>query len=221
MAETLGYSIGAKVQGTDGVLGYLARIIVDPSNETVTHLVIEPEHRNTIGRLVPVALASVRDGHIAITLTAREFAALEEAEQTETILSGEQPLVYGENQALEHIYHELEVGGASYHLGVPGPTYISIDRVPVGEVEVRRGDHVFATDGPIGHVRGLLVNVADHHVTHILLDEGHLWGHKEVAIPIGSVTRVADGGARLSISKREIEDLPAVPVHRSPQKEEQ
>jgi hypothetical protein len=30
-------------------------------------------------------------------------------------------------------------------------------------------------------------------VTHALLGEGHLWGRKEVAIPISAVTKVENG----------------------------
>jgi hypothetical protein len=69
------------------------------------------------------------------------------------------------------------------------PQSITSDRIPTGEREVRRGEHVHATDGPIGKVQGLVVNPADHHVTHVLLDEGHLWGKKRVAIPIGASDR--------------------------------
>jgi hypothetical protein len=47
-------------------------------------------------------------------------------------------------------------------------------------------------------------------VTHVLLQEGHLFGRKEVAIPIASVTTVDDDGIRLSQSKQEVAELPAV-----------
>jgi hypothetical protein len=46
-------------------------------------------------------------------------------------------------------------------------------------------------------------------MTHVLLDEGHLWGQKRVAIPISAVTGVEDG-VRLSLTKHEVRDLPAV-----------
>jgi hypothetical protein len=59
----------------------------------------------------------------------------------------------------------------------------------------------------------LVVDPDDHHVTHVLLQEGHLWGRKEVAIPINAVTRV-DSGIRLSITKQEVQDLPTVDVDR-------
>jgi hypothetical protein len=46
-------------------------------------------------------------------------------------------------------------------------------------------------------------------VTHVLLQEGHLWGKKEVAISIGAVTGITDG-IRLNLTKDEIADLPPV-----------
>jgi sporulation protein YlmC with PRC-barrel domain len=98
---------------------------------------------------------------------------------------------------------------AGMGMGMPGPQVVTNDRVPVGEVEVRRGEHVFATDGAIGSVQGLVIDPSDHHVTHVLLDEGHLWGQKRVAIPIGAVKDVEDG-VRLDLSKDEVRDLPEV-----------
>jgi hypothetical protein len=93
-------------------------------------------------------------------------------------------------------------------LGI-GAHKVSQDRVPVGEVEIRRGDPVHANDGAIGRVGGLVVDPRDHHVTHVLLDEGHLWGEKRVAIPIGVVKRL-DLGIRLELSKDQVRDLPPV-----------
>jgi len=92
----------------------------------------------------------------------------------------------------------------------PSQQAVTYDKVPPGEVEVRRGQRVHASDGPIGHVRGLVIDPSDHQVTHVLLDEGHLWGKKEVSIPISAVTEVDDDGVRLSLTKAEIADLPPV-----------
>jgi hypothetical protein len=79
--------------------------------------------------------------------------------------------------------------------------------VPWGEVDVRHGDQVHATDGEIGLVGGLVVDPADHRVTHVLLQEGQLWGRKAVAIPASAVTEVR-AGIRLNLSKQQVEDLP-------------
>ena len=58
---------------------------------------------------------------------------------------------------------------------------------------MRRGQHVHATDGEIGQAQGLVIDRRSHHVTHVLLQQGHLWGRKEVAIPISAVTGLDDG----------------------------
>jgi hypothetical protein len=92
---------------------------------------------------------------------------------------------------------------------------VTYDSVPVGEVQVRRGEHVHATDGDIGQVEGLIIDPDNHQVTHVLLQEGHLWGHKDVAIPIEAVTRV-EAGIRLNLSKRQVEDLPSVAIEHNP-----
>ena len=85
------------------------------------------------------------------------------------------------------------------------------DKLPPGEFGVRRGQAVHATDGEIGKVEGLVVDSAQGHVTHVLLQEGHLWGRKQVAIPIDSVEKI-DDGITVNLTKQEIEALPAVGV---------
>ena len=94
-------------------------------------------------------------------------------------------------------------------MGIPHASRTDVqDVVPLGETEVGRGEHVHALDGEIGQVEGFLVDPDDHRVTHVLLQEGHLWGRKEVAIPMSAVTGV-ENGIRLSMTKKQIEDLPS------------
>ena len=50
-------------------------------------------------------------------------------------------------------------------------------------------------------------------MTHVLLQEGHLWGRKDVAIPISTVTRVADR-IEVSLSKQQVQELPPVDIDR-------
>ena len=55
------------------------------------------------------------------------------------------------------------------------------------------------------------VNPDDDQVTHVLLGEGHLWGQKQVAIPIGAVLSV-DHGVRLDLTKDQVRDLPPIDI---------
>ena len=97
-------------------------------------------------------------------------------------------------------------GGIGMGLGHHTPTVTS-DNVPEGESEVVRHEHVHATDGEIGRLKGFAVDPDDHQVTHVLLREGHLWGRKEVAIPVSAVTSL-DDGIWLDLTKKQVEELP-------------
>jgi hypothetical protein len=58
-------------------------------------------------------------------------------------------------------------------------------------------------------------SAGSHQVTHVLLQEGHVFGRKVVAIPIGAVTGVGQNGIQLNITKQQVKDLPSG-WHRSP-----
>jgi sporulation protein YlmC with PRC-barrel domain len=205
MAETTQFTIGAEASCTDGVCGEVIRVVVDPIARAVTHLVVEPKHRVGRGRLVPLDLVDATTGEVRLRCTMAAFEKLDFAEETQFLPGSGGYVGYGPEQMLSWPYYGL--GGPMGNVSQP----IINDKVPLGEVAVRRGEQVHATDGDIGRVQGLVIDPGDHHVTHVLLQEGHLWGRKEVAIPIGAVTGI-DDGIRLSITKQEVQDLPPVDV---------
>jgi len=92
------------------------------------------------------------------------------------------------------------------------PQEVTVDSVPSGEVDVRRGLTVCATDGEIGQVQGLVVEPGGHHVTHVLLQERRMLSRREVAIPIGAVTKIGTLLIHLSLTKHQVEDLPPVDI---------
>ena len=96
------------------------------------------------------------------------------------------------------------LGGMGASAPVPA---VVRDVVPPGLEDIERGEPVHALDGEIGRVEGLRVDPDDHRVTHVLLQEGHLWGRKKVSIPVSAVTGV-ENGIQLSLTKRQVEDLP-------------
>ncbi len=208
MAETT-FTIGADASCTDGVCGEVSRVVVNPVARTVTHLVVEPKHRYDRGRLVPLNLVDATTGEIRLRCTLEEFEELDPAEETQFLPGTPGYPGYDSEQVLYMPYYGTGMGtGMAY----TGPMVVTYDAVPLDEVEVRRGEHVHATDGHIGRVQGLVVDPDSHHVTHVLLQEGHLWGRKEVAIPIGAVTGV-DDGIRLNLTKQQVQDLPPVDIH--------
>jgi sporulation protein YlmC with PRC-barrel domain len=218
MADTEQFTIGTPVSGSDGAIGKLVRVVVDPIARVVTHLIVEPEHGiEPPNRLVPLSLVdSVSTDEIRLNCTRAAFGQLESAEETKFLPGDPADPAYDEQQMFTWPYYSLALEGGGFGaagLGGAMPLALTYDKVPLGEVPVRRGEHVHATDGEIGRVQGLVIDASDHHVTHVLLQEGHLWGRKDVAIPISAVAKSNDG-IRLNISKQDVRDLPAVDIER-------
>lgn len=212
------YTIGAKVTCGDGVCGALRCVVIDPVARVLTHLVVEPKHSQGQGRLVPIDLAESTAQEVTLRCSVAEFDALEAAEETHFLPGTGEQMGYGAGQALAWPYYGLGGGMSGIGMGgmgmANGPQVVIEDRVPAGEVEVRRGEHVHASDGDIGRVHGLVIDPGDHRVTHVLLEQGHLWGKKEIAIPIGAVKDVAADGVRLDLTREDVRDLPSVGVAR-------
>jgi sporulation protein YlmC with PRC-barrel domain len=209
MAHQTRFAIGAKASCSDGPCGEVRRMIADPATDTVTHLVIEPGPGRHPGRLVPLDLVDTTSGEIRLRCTLAEFGKLDHAEHKERVggrdVGPAVPVVRpGPVGALS-----MQAPGAS-PMSRPA-RFIVQEVVPAGETQVRPGEHVHALDGEIGRVQGLLVDPDDRRITHVLLREGHLWGRKQVAIPVSAVTGIQDG-IRLNMTKQQVEDLPPVDI---------
>ncbi len=211
MSGTVQFRIGTQVSCTDGPCGELKRVVVDPVARSVTHLAVEPAHREGLARLVPVDRASTTADGIRLDCTIAEFEQLSPAEETLFVPGTRGYDLYGSEQVLSWPYYQL--GDTVMFPEDEGKfsQTVTTDTVPRGEVAVQRGAHVHATDGPIGQVQGLVVDASSDHVTHVLLQEGHLWGRKQVAIPISAVTQL-DDGIGVSLSKHEVGELPPVSI---------
>jgi sporulation protein YlmC with PRC-barrel domain len=192
MAE---FTLGARASCPDGFCGVVSRTILDPAARTVTHLVIGPRH-GAGGRLVPLDLVEAAAGEIRLRCTLDEFGRLDPAEETELVDGG-----IGDAGA-------IGMGGSVPGMSLGYSTPLVVEHaVPLGDIEVERHESVLAMDGHIGQVEGFAVDPADQKVTHVLLKEGHLWGRRQVAIPVSAVASV-DAGIRLNITKQQVEDLP-------------
>jgi sporulation protein YlmC with PRC-barrel domain len=198
MAGESQFTIGARASCTDGDCGEVRRLIIDPATDTVTHLAIQPGHRQEDARLVPVHLAEASDDGIRLRCTLAEFDRLDHAAERD-LVTGTRPGRIAGGYGM--------IAGPS--AGAWRQTAIFEDVIPGGEDEVVPGEPVHAVDGEIGRVQGFLVNPDNDRVTHVLLQEGHLWGRKEVAIPISAVIRV-DEGIRLNLTKEQVGELPPV-----------
>ena len=204
--------IGATASCTDGPCGQVRCVVVDPVARDVTHIVVQTKHRMGLGRLVPLDLLDAAGDQITFTCDSAAFMELEVAEQIQFMPRSIGYTTYNPQDTLTLPYYGL--GLAAVTAADNPALVVTHHALPLGEVGVHRGDCVHATDGEIGTVKGLVIERLSHHVTHVLLQEGHLWGRRDVAIPIDAVTTF-EGGIRLDMPKSAVQSLPLVQIEHS------
>lgn len=99
----------------------------------------------------------------------------------------------------------------------PMPDYVWADQVedehtPEGELALSRGMTVNTREGKVGKVDGLVVDPDSGEITHLLMREGHLWGAKDVSVPVSDIDAIDEDEVHLKIDKDAIQKLPAVPL---------
>ena len=211
------FRIGVHVEGTDGRCGTLEGVVIDPVKRALTHLIVKPERHKGLGRLVPVGQVQSDGDPIRLSCTVAQFLGLDEGEEMHFLAPGDNPYPDAGGREYSWPYYGVGLAGgmgagamSDTELGQHAtPQPFVEDAIPVGEVEVRRGDPVHAADGYIGSVKGLVVHPGDDVVTHVLLEEGHFWGRKQVAIPVSATEKIQDT-IRVELTKEQIEQLPPV-----------
>ena len=179
-------------------------VIINPVTRSVTHLVVRKKEF-PIGEdyLIPVEWVKTSSlNEIILTCSKAEFDQAKPFVTTEFI-NNDTPLVnYMPGAYLTWPYISTQIPVTLHK------------QIPLGELAVGRGAHVVASDGHIGRIDEFLVNAPDSHITHLILREGHLWGQKDITIPVSEIARIDENGnVHLKLSREEIGKLPAIPVN--------
>lgn len=214
------FEIGAAVTCSNNTgIGHVKRVVADPLARRLTHLVIGPHHGQADDRLVPIAMAHAAGDGVVLSCDAVGFEDLRPAVETEFIAGSLDESGYGPEESYLWPNYGLSAGG----MGTPGfrtsarPFDGSVghdvvsEQVPPGDVEFRRGCAVIATDGPLGHLHGLITDPTTWRITHLILQHGRLWGQREIAIPIHCATTM-NNDIHLNITKTTSKSSPMSPT---------
>jgi sporulation protein YlmC with PRC-barrel domain len=194
----------AKVICRDGEAGITSAVIIDPSSERITHVVVET--RRYLDYLVPVELiAGSDDDTLTLSCTLEELQKLPAF--TETHFVQEDMVDDEEYMGVQYLTPYVTAVRAT-----GGP--IEEEQVPAGELAIHRGTDVYAADGHIGVLEEFVVDPETGKVSHIVLRKGHLWGRREMAIPLSAIERTEYDAIHLKMGKDELENLPGVTIQR-------
>jgi sporulation protein YlmC with PRC-barrel domain len=212
--------IGATAEGTDGELGQLTDVIVNPLRRRATHIVIREREAGARTFVVPVSRIT-GTGHETVRLgcTVAELKRFPEFRVTSYVAATD-PRAEVAVEAQE-IDADLAVSaGTSLYYApyvVPDGDTIPVteERVPAGEVAFSRGTRVRASDDhEVGSIEEFVLDPQDESITHVIVRSGHLMLAREVAVPVAALATTTDGDVRLNLTRKEVERLPAMPVRR-------
>ena len=200
--------LDAKVTCKDGHGGTSVAVTFNPEGKVISHIVVEDASGSQ--RLVPLVLA-VKSSHDEIWLDCTEDELREMPLFLVTEFVERAPQQSGD-WAEEEGEWEDGVDVSSFEMsteayGMP----VEVERVPEGEVSFHRRVEIEAADGHIGKVEKLIIEPDSGQITHIVLQKGHLWGKKEVMVPLSAVDSVDYDSVYLNVDKNGAKDFPEVP----------
>jgi len=197
--------INVEVRCTDEPCGTSNCVILNPITDQITHIAVQGNSFPYVKRLVPVnKIKETTSNMIQLNCDLYEYVTMPEFIRSEFII----PDPYGGNQ-------EIPTTMLLPYAMVMGTVTIEHERIPPEELAIHRGTPVMAIDGQVGKVDEFLIEPQSGHITHLVLREGHLWGKKDVSIPVSKIDRIEKDSVYLKIGKQEVEALPTLPIHRS------
>ncbi len=194
----------ARVDCSDGIAGFITYMIANPESRQITHLVVKnirPPFRES---LVPVEQVEATSPEwIQLKCSLNELDKMEPFEYESYVRSDElgmipQPydlLALGTTSATDAMYDQM-----------------IFRNIPQGEMAVRRGARVEATDGYVGRVDELLVSSHTLEVTHLVLIERHVFQRREITIPVSQIDHVDEDTIFLKLDKQGVAELPPTPA---------
>lgn len=197
--------LNAMIECTDGTCGKIDAVIVDPRSKKVTHIIVRSDDIPE-GRLVGIdEIIETTEEVIYLNCSIADLAKLENFTETQ----------YVKTDVPMDVYYDV------YNLPYVQPMSMETIEVPVeeelippGELAIHRGTPVEAKDGHIGEIGEFLINPESGKISHLVLLKGHLWGRKEVSLPISAIDQVLQDTVYLKLEKKSVEMLPEIPIQR-------
>lgn len=198
--------LNADVQCAGVSCGTSVALVLNPVKDKVTHLVVRQKHVPHTEYVVPIeAVTEATRRQIDLACAQAELTKMEPFVHTHFVrVTVPHYTVAGALYSFPYVMSESKVETVSWQH----------DLIPLHELAVRRGAKVYASDGHIGQVDEFLVDPEGDHVTHLIMREGHLWGAKDIAIPLSQVEHWYEGEVYLKLSKQAVEQLPVICTRR-------
>ena len=194
--------LNAQVECTDGPYGICSNLIADPTTKQVLYLVVEEKNSKEHHIVSTDVLRNTTPTLITLNCSSEELIEMEPYIEA-SYVSGDDPVA--EEEGILFLPYAIPAE----------PITGKIESLPPDQLDAKRGADVEATDGRVGKIDEFLVEPLSGNFTHLVLREGHLWGKRDLTLPVTAIDRVEGGVVYLKLDKEKVKALPAIPVKRS------
>jgi sporulation protein YlmC with PRC-barrel domain len=198
--------MNANVLCSGVVCGRITHIVLDPITDKVTDVVVKDHEIPPVERLIPVELiAESSSDEVRLSIPKEK-------------VNSYPPFIYDDFIKIQTPVEFSEMPTNMmwpYVLPQEKVIIIESESIPSDELAIRRNAHVEATDGRVGKVDEFMIDPDTGYITHLVLREGHLWGQKDISIPVSAIKDIGKETVQLTLDKKSIEKLPVIPIHRN------
>ncbi len=193
-------SFNAPVYASDQLCGHTTYILVNPQTQRVTHLVVKEGPLSHTERLVPIeAVAKTTPDRIQVRCSLDAFKRMDPfvaIERHVEMVPDYEEFKYT-YQVLTHVPEKRVWIETGWH------------QIPTGELAVRQGARVQATDGPVGTVAGLRIEPTSKRIKQLLIEQGLPWDRRQIAVPIQEIGQAEENFVYLKLDKHGLDALTA------------
>ena len=201
-------------------VGEVARVVIDPKTDEVTHVVVKKGFLLTVDKVVPISLIGPTvENHVTLRETAGDLEALPIFEETHFVPLGEEKgqETAAEEQARSSYWYPptgtlwWRAGG---YLGYPGlfhsmPPYVVEvkSNIPDGTVALKEGAKVLSMDDEhVGNVETVLTDPIENRATHLVISKGLLLKERKL-VPTDWISVVMSDEVHLAVGSDVIQGL--------------
>lgn len=209
---------GADVFTAEGNhVGGINGVVIDPSNDEVTHLIVQQGFLFTEDKVLPVDwIGETHEERITLRPDILDLDGLPKFEETHYVPRHEEDRFSPDGT---HVYPGLIPVYPYPHYGLGAwPIYTAgVDdgvqkrvqqNIPEETEPLKTGATVFSADGEqVGEVEGVLMNEQANQVSHFVIEEGFFFKNRKL-VPVSWVRTVTQDEVYLGVGSKTLDSLP-------------
>jgi uncharacterized protein YrrD len=208
------------ISADDEKVGEVSRVILDPKEREITHMVVQQGFLFTTDKVVPAHLIKeATEEQVTLSAEAAELDELPDFEETRFVAVHRADFPEAQKSGVAAPFFWYPPTGTSWGsaatgavgVGAPAlPPFVAAqeESPPAGTTVLNEGATVVSMDGEnVGSVEAVLTDPEESRATHLVISQGLLLT-EEKCIPTSWISTVREDEVRLTVGSETLKDLP-------------